>query len=396
MLISLTSLSLLNKQISVKAVFEKIRTPPMRYLFLLLCFFMASANAQQKDNTISISCYVNPELYMDAGVIAHISDRTGNISCSGSFVCFTNKSNNVFYYQLEGSWTAVKPQERKIVSVLGLINPAAKSSTIIRLPVRYSTDLSGSITTKIKTIDELNAKSDQSKAGGGVTVAKSASSTKSANPAVKTNNNPYKQPAKQTSKTDIEDNEGKQPKENLSAKTVSNTSVKKSRPASTERRQSTTKSRTYTRHSNAKATTQRSNRSGSERVAYKNALGLRVDFGTDDAGFGPNLKHAFNNRYLLDASLVFFPAHVVGLGAQFEKSFPVKTDPGLSLYAGIGPQFLFGKESTAFTIVPVGGVEYIIPKTPLNLSFDWMPALFLTPDARAEAGRFGLSVRIIF
>ena len=87
---------------------------------------------------------------------------------------------------------------------------------------------------------------------------------------------------------------------------------------------------------------------------------------------------------------------MIGLEGQFEHNFPVKKAPGLELYIGIGPQFLFQNEDTSTRLVPVAGIEYYFPNAPLNFSLDWRPAFHLSNDTDVEAGRFGLSLRYSF
>ena len=42
------------------------------------------------------------------------------------------------------------------------------------------------------------------------------------------------------------------------------------------------------------------------------------------------------------------------------------------------------------------GLDYLFDGAPINLSFDWKPALQFAPDADFKAGQFGLSVRVAF
>ena len=129
---------------------------------------------------------------------------------------------------------------------------------------------------------------------------------------------------------------------------------------------------------------------------YKNAVGLRIDLGTGETGFGPTFRHKFTPNQAIDAAVLFFEGDVVGLGAEYQYVAPVQNAAGLQWYAGIGPQFLFGNDDTAVGIRPVAGLEYKIPNVPLNFGFDWRPLFQLTPDTDVTAGRFGLSLRAAF
>ncbi len=130
--------------------------------------------------------------------------------------------------------------------------------------------------------------------------------------------------------------------------------------------------------------------------SYKNAVGLRIDFGRGATGFGPNFKHKFSTTASIDAAILFFEGDIVGLGADYEYNAAVAGAPGLQWYAGIGPQFLFRNETTDIGVRPVGGLDYKIPGAPLNFSFDWRPLFLFSPHTDAEAGRFGLSLRAAF
>lgn len=89
----------------------------MRYLLLLLSFLSVHAFAQQKESTVSVSCYVNPELYLQAGVVAYVSDKSGNISCKGKHIGINNQSSNVFYYYIGSRRMSLKPEAKAVVQV---------------------------------------------------------------------------------------------------------------------------------------------------------------------------------------------------------------------------------------------------------------------------------------
>ncbi len=362
----------------------------MRYIFLALLFTFKFALAQQKERTISVTCYVNAELYMEAGVIAYVSDKAGNISCQGHYVNISNKSKNLFYYLNGNRWIALKPQARAVSYMGGSL----KSASVVNLKVKYSPDASGGITTKIKTIDLLNAQSDRAKTReleGDQSVAVISRPTA---PVTKLESNPTVVPQK-SSPTKAETKPQREP---TVAKTQTKTSSPAARKVPVEKKQATTRTESKTSRHTGTSNTYASKRKVSpySRMSARNALGLRVDFGTGATGIGPNYKRYFSKNVALDASLIFFEGNLTSLVGQVEKHFIMPSDPGLSLYVGAGPQLLFSRSNTALALVPVGGIEYNIPATPINLSFDWRPSLFLSPDADAEAGRFGLSLRIRF
>ena len=108
----------------------------MRYLLLLLPFIHTTALAQQ-ESTVSISCYVNPELYIQASVVAQVTDKAGKVSCTGKYVSFSNRSKNTFYYKANKKWVALKPQARTTVpgSVAGVISSTSPSVFKINVKV---------------------------------------------------------------------------------------------------------------------------------------------------------------------------------------------------------------------------------------------------------------------
>lgn len=368
----------------------------MRYILLLLPFMYNAALAQQKESTVSISCYVNPELYIQASVIAQVSDKAGNVSCNGKYVSLNNKSENAFYYKMNNSWVMLKPQGRTVILVAGTNTASSKSPSVFKLSVKYKPDASGNISTKIRTISQLNAQTDQVKAReleGDASKKQEQGINKPSNEAVAKVNKPS---TVETSKTPPATTTNKDIGEDVAVKDTPKTAPKENKPESVpEKKPVVVKAK-------PKAPTKQ-NRPGSGpgnrtvrngKPASANALGLRIDFGTGSTGVGPNLKHKFNRNLSLDAAIVFFEGDSVGLGAQVEQNLPVKGTPGLKWYIGVGPQFLFNNENTAISIVPVTGLEYNIPRSPLNFSFDWRPNFYFSPGADVEAGRFGLSFRV--
>ncbi len=158
----------------------------MKYILPVVTFIFFSASAQQKESTVSISCYVNPELYIQAGVIAFVSDKAGNVSCKGTYISIFNKSNNTFYYKTGSDWAEVKPQTRTVAGGRQKKN-GENSISILRLAVKYLPETASDITTKIKTIARMNAQSDTIKAresGSDVSAPKNTSSQQDRSPAI--------------------------------------------------------------------------------------------------------------------------------------------------------------------------------------------------------------------
>ncbi len=328
---------------------------------------------------------------MDAGVIAYVSDKSGNISCQGHYVNISNKSDNLFYYLDGNRWVALKPKTRAVSFMGGSI----KSTSVVNMKVKYMHDASGGITTKIKTIDLLNAQADRAKARG-FEDDQPVTQTSRTGPPVTTRVETATTLVPQ--KSSPPKTETKTQKEATVAKAPTRTTSQPAKRVPVGKKPTTARTtpKSTSRPASARSYAAKKQSSAYPRTSSRDALGLRVDFGTGATGVGPNYKHYFSNNLALDASLIFFKGKVASLGGQIEKHFPIPSDPGLSLYVGGGPQILFGPDDTAIALVPVGGIEYNIPTTPLNLSFDWRPSLFLSPETGSEAGRFGFSLRMRF
>lgn len=128
---------------------------------------------------------------------------------------------------------------------------------------------------------------------------------------------------------------------------------------------------------------------------YKNAAGLGLDFGTGGTGAGLGLKHFFNSNNALEVNLLFFN-DVFSLGAFYEYHGPIQNAPGLKWYFGLGPQLFLYKGSTDIAArIPIG-LDYKIPRVPLNFSFDWRPYYRFNNNSEFIAARFGVGIRFTF
>lgn len=363
----------------------------MKYILLLLSFIYNAALAQQKESTVSISCYVNPELYIQASVIAQVSDKAGNVSCNGKYVSLNNKSENAFHYKMNNSWVMLKPQGRTVFLVGGANTAPSKSPSVFKLNVKYKPDASGNISTKIRTISQFNAQTDQVIAREleeGISKASNEPLAKVNTPSTVEES---KAPPATTTNKDID--------EAVAVKGTPKTPPKQNKPESIPEKKPVVvkaKPKAPPKQNRPESGSEKKRYLSNSKMAPANAIGLRIDFGTGSIGVGPNIKHKFNRNLSLDAAIVFFEGDSVGLGAQVEQNLPLKGTPGLKWYIGVGPQFLFNNENTAISIVPVTGLEYNIPGSPLNFSLDWRPNFYLSPGADVEAGRFGLSLRVAF
>jgi len=141
---------------------------------------------------------------------------------------------------------------------------------------------------------------------------------------------------------------------------------------------------------------------------YKSAIGGRV--GIPIAG---SIKHFIFEAGALEGYAGFRDAGSYGngvnimTGGMYQHHFPIGDIPGFKWYVGGGAlvQFYAYKDynnntdnfsKTGFAINGVGGVDYKFKGIPLNLSADFMPAIFLskTPDDFVPYG--GLAARFVF
>lgn len=132
--------------------------------------------------------------------------------------------------------------------------------------------------------------------------------------------------------------------------------------------------------------------------SYNTAFGVRLGY---DSGI--TLKHFFApasaGEFILSASPRYF--QLTGL---YEYQQPVPGAPGLDWYVGIGAH-LGGihhdkdRYSNSFLLGAdlIGGLEYIFPRAPFNVSLDWKPSFNFTNDYNDYwYSGFALSLRYTF
>lgn len=137
------------------------------------------------------------------------------------------------------------------------------------------------------------------------------------------------------------------------------------------------------------------------KAQYNNALGVRVG---DYSGL--TFKTFLEQDDALDLMLGFRNTHsysAVKFTGLYEIHNPLNnTIPGLRWYYGGGMSIggieykATDKNKLLFSADGVLGLDYKFDGAPINLSFDWKPALQVAPDTDFKAGQFGLSIRIVF
>lgn len=129
---------------------------------------------------------------------------------------------------------------------------------------------------------------------------------------------------------------------------------------------------------------------------YRTGAGILIDFGDGSTWVGPHLKHFFSAHNAGEFS-VLFGDHTTTVQAMYQYNQKFAGAQGLMWYVGVGPAVSFHKHSSTFSVVPTVGLDFKIPRAPLDLSFDWRPRMFFY-DGESDfvGGRFGLGMRLTF
>ena len=129
--------------------------------------------------------------------------------------------------------------------------------------------------------------------------------------------------------------------------------------------------------------------------SYENAVGMRVEFGSDYGTFaGFSGKHFFNENVAGELQLLFGDATLIEPEIQYHGN--IENAEGLRWLIGFGPGVVFSHGTTDFLLRPLAGLDYKINDVPLNFTFDWRPAFVVTHGSDFNAARFGLAVRYCF
>ena len=130
---------------------------------------------------------------------------------------------------------------------------------------------------------------------------------------------------------------------------------------------------------------------------YKSALGLKIS-----AGGAVSYKTFVTSTNALEAQAMYFNEGV-RIAALYEFHFySFEGVPGLAWYVGPGAHFGFWRKSSQIAynsrmdvgIDGVLGLDYKIPKIPLNISLDWQPG-FSVLGAGLQPQFGGLGIRYV-
>jgi hypothetical protein len=130
--------------------------------------------------------------------------------------------------------------------------------------------------------------------------------------------------------------------------------------------------------------------------SYENAVGMRVEFGSNYGTWaGLSGKHFFNEN-VAGEMMILFGDHVTLLEPELQYHGEIANAEGLKWVLGFGPGFAFGNGTSDVLLRPLAGLDYKIADVPINFTFDWRPAFVLTHGTDFNAARFGLAVRYAF
>ncbi|WP_153799511.1 hypothetical protein [Foetidibacter luteolus] len=131
-------------------------------------------------------------------------------------------------------------------------------------------------------------------------------------------------------------------------------------------------------------------------TSYTNAVGMRVEFGSEYGTFaGISGKHFFDTHNAGELHVVF-GNNTTLIGAEYQYHGDIENAAGLKWYAGFGPGVAFSDGTTDVLIRPIIGLDYKINQVPLSFGFDWRPAFVVTHGSDFNAARFGLGIRYAF
>lgn len=124
----------------------------------------------------------------------------------------------------------------------------------------------------------------------------------------------------------------------------------------------------------------------------KQRLGIRIS--SQDAV----VNHSISYKYFFSPSIageaLFSFSDPAALGILVEKHNYIGRT-GVSWFWGGGPYFGFGG-GRRFGIQGIGGIDFLFPILPINLSVDWKPELNFTRQFSFEPAAIGVSARFAF
>ena len=124
----------------------------------------------------------------------------------------------------------------------------------------------------------------------------------------------------------------------------------------------------------------------------KHQLGIRISSQDAVVNHSISYKYFFSPTVAGEALFSFSDPAAIGILIEKHTSFG---PPGISWFWGGGPYVGFGGGRN-FGIQGVGGLDFLFPSLPINLSIDWKPELNFTKQFSFEPAAVGLSARFAF
>ncbi|WP_457269138.1 hypothetical protein [Pedobacter sp. UYEF25] len=129
---------------------------------------------------------------------------------------------------------------------------------------------------------------------------------------------------------------------------------------------------------------------------YKTGAGLGIDFGDGSTLVGPTIRHHFSKNGAVQGE-VLFGSNATFIQAFLQYNAAIPGAKGLDFFAGGGPSVGIGNGSSAFYLIPMGGLDYKFDGAPIALSLDWRPRIYIGDNnSSTNVGRFGLGFRYTF
>lgn len=123
----------------------------------------------------------------------------------------------------------------------------------------------------------------------------------------------------------------------------------------------------------------------------ENAIGARLGWGVE-----LSYQRALWGMNRLEADLGFFKD-----GFQISPTYQWVFDlsalsKGFNFYVGPGASLAFWGHGVGIGVSGQVGLDYYIPKSPIQLSLDFRPTFYLTPGTHFDAATVGFGVRYCF
>lgn len=115
--------------------------------------------SQEITSIVSVSHYINPELYIEAGVACLISDKNGNPAIGGNYLSIYNNGSRSFHINYpSGSkiWTTVKPASSLLIPIVN-----TNKKVLLNFRVKYVKTSPAKLNDKLEDLSKLNVLSEK-------------------------------------------------------------------------------------------------------------------------------------------------------------------------------------------------------------------------------------------